>query len=41
MPSTLFGASAKKLAKEFHYDIVKHLMELSREISIVEKFQEV
>ena len=41
MPSSLFGNSQKKLAKELHYDIVKNLIELAKEISIVEKFQEV
>ena len=40
MPSSLFGPSQKKQAKEFHYDIVKNLIDLAREISIVEKFQD-
>ena len=40
MPSSLFGPSQKKQAKEFHYDIVKNLVDLAREISIVEKFQD-
>jgi hypothetical protein len=41
MPSTFLGRSSKKMARELHYDIVRHLIDLARKISIVEKFSEV
>jgi hypothetical protein len=39
MTKTIFGQSAKKQARDLHYDIVKNLFELARKVTVIEKFQ--